>query len=54
MDRYIVKSMLGAHGKDIKVKSVEGEYAEFSFYLDRGKPTVKGGGKPILPDNKIK
>ena len=27
--------MLGAHGKDIKVKSVEGEYAEFSFYLDR-------------------
>ena len=51
---YIVKSMLSAHGKDIKVKSVEGEYAEFSFYLDRGKPTVKGGGKPILPDNKIK
>ena len=30
---YIVKSMLSAHGKDIKVKSVEGEYAEFSFIL---------------------
>lgn len=34
---YIVKSMLAAHGKDIKVKSVEGEYAEFVFCLDRGK-----------------
>ncbi len=34
---YIVKSMLAAHGKDIKVKSVEGEYAEFVFCLDKGK-----------------
>lgn len=37
---YIVKSMLAAHGKDIKVSSVEGEYAEFTFCLDRGKPEI--------------
>ncbi len=34
---YIVQSMLAAHGKDIKVDSVEGEYARFTFSLDRGK-----------------
>lgn len=34
---YIVKSMLSAHGKDIKVRSVEGEYAEFIFCLDKGR-----------------
>ncbi len=34
---YIAKSMLTAHGKDIKVNSVEGEYAEFTFSLDKGK-----------------
>mgnify|MGYP000813360839 CR=1 FL=1 len=37
---YIVKSMLAAHGKDIKVSSVEGEYAEFTFRLDGGKPEI--------------
>ena len=34
---YIVQSMLAAHGKDIRVDSVEGEYAKFTFSLDRGK-----------------
>lgn len=38
---YIVKSMLLAHGKDVKVNSVEGEYAEFSFCLDKGKMPQK-------------
>lgn len=39
---FIVQSMLAAHGKDIKVESVEGEYAEFTFCLDKGKePKVK-------------
>ncbi len=32
---YIVKDILNSHGKDIKVSSREGEYAEFSFRLDR-------------------
>ncbi len=38
---YIVKSMLAAHGKDIKVSSKEGEYAEFVFCLERGKNPSK-------------
>lgn len=38
---YIVKSMLSVHGKDIRVESVEGEYAEFSFCLDKGKAPSK-------------
>lgn len=47
---YIVKSMLAAHGKDIRVSSVEGEYAEFYFKLDRGKPPYKGSQKPHSQD----
>lgn len=39
---YIVKSMLSAHGKDIKVRSVEGEYAEFIFCLDKGRAARSG------------
>lgn len=42
---YIVKSMLAAHGKDIKVNSVEGEYAEFVFCLEKGKALPKNGYK---------
>ena len=34
---YLVKNILSAHGKDITVNSVEGEYAEFVFSLDKGK-----------------
>lgn len=45
---YIVKSMLAAHGKDIKVNSVEGEYAEFVFCLDRGKNNRNNEQKNII------
>ena len=38
---YIVQSMLSAHSKDIKVESVEGEYAKFTFCLDKGKENKK-------------
>ncbi len=34
---YIVKDIINRHGKDIMVQSREGEYAEFSFTLDKGK-----------------
>ena len=34
---YIVKDILNQHGKDIKVNSREGEFAEFVFTLDKGK-----------------
>lgn len=34
---YLVKNIIQAHGKDIYVNSVEGEYAEFVFKLDKGK-----------------
>jgi len=34
---YIVKDIINRHGKDIKVKSTENEYAEFIFTLDKGK-----------------
>ena len=40
---YIVKSMLAAHGKDVRVTSKEGEFAEFSFSLDKGKAPSKNG-----------
>ncbi len=32
---YIVKDILNRHGKQITVQSVEGEYAEFTFSLDK-------------------
>ena len=35
---FLVKNILLAHGKDIYVDSIQGEYAEFSFRIDRGKP----------------
>ena len=38
---YLVKSILKAHGKHIQVNSVEGEYAEFVFSLDKGKSLAK-------------
>lgn len=34
---YLVKNILQAHGKDISINSVEGEYAEFIFNLEKGK-----------------
>lgn len=34
---YLVKNIIQAHGKQIKVDSVEGEYARFTFSLDRGR-----------------
>ncbi len=34
---YIVKDIINRHGKNISVKSVENEYAQFTFWLDRGK-----------------
>ena len=40
---YLVKSILQAHGKDIRVNSVEGEYAEFIFHLSRGKTPLGRG-----------
>lgn len=33
---YLVRNILSAHGKDIKLDSVENEYARFSFDLDKG------------------
>ncbi len=38
---YLVKSIIDAHGKSIKVNSVEGEFAKFMFSLDRGKASSK-------------
>ncbi len=38
---YLVKSIIRAHGKNIKVNSVEGEFAEFTFSLDKGKAPQK-------------
>jgi signal transduction histidine kinase len=38
---YLVKSIIRAHGKNITVKSVENEYAEFTFHLDKGKASGK-------------
>ena len=37
---YLVKNILSAHGKDITVNSVEGEYAEFVFSLEDRKSVV--------------
>ena len=34
---YIVKEILNRHGKNISVRSNEGEFAEFVFTLDKGK-----------------
>ncbi|MBR5152973.1 MAG: GHKL domain-containing protein [Clostridia bacterium] len=38
---YLVKNIIHAHGKKITLNSVEGEYAEFIFNLDRGKAPQK-------------
>ena len=35
---FLAKKILLAHGKDIFVDSIQGEYAEFSFRVDKGKP----------------
>ena len=34
---YIVKDILNRHGRDISVSSKEGEFAEFTFSLEKGK-----------------
>ena len=34
---YLVKNIIRSHGKNITVNSVEGEYAEFVFSLEKGK-----------------
>ncbi len=38
---YLVKNIIHAHGKKINLKSVEGEYAEFIFSLNKGKMPSK-------------
>ena len=38
---YIVSDLIAKHGKSISVESKEGEYAEFIFALDSGKPLNK-------------
>lgn len=38
---YLVKSIISAHGKKITLNSVEGEFAEFIFSLDKGKMPPK-------------
>ncbi len=40
---YLVKNILSAHGKNITVESVEGQYAEFIFTLDKGKHRRRNG-----------
>ena len=40
---YIVQNVIQAHGKKVTVDSVEGEYAEFTFQLDRGKAPAGRG-----------
>lgn len=40
---YIVKDILDKHGKNIKVNTVEGEFAEFTFTLDKGKERQERG-----------
>ncbi len=37
---YLVKNILSAHGQNIKVNSVEGEYAEFVFTLDKSRKNI--------------
>ena len=34
---YIVRSIVNLHGGEITVRSVEGEYCEFEFYVPSGK-----------------
>ncbi len=43
---YLVKNIIHAHGKKITLKSVEGEYAEFIFPLDKGKAPQKRMAEP--------
>ncbi len=38
---YLVKNIIRSHGKNITVNSVEGEYAEFVFSLEKGKNVHK-------------
>ncbi len=38
---YLVKNIIKAHGKQISVTSVENEYAEFTFSLEKGKAPGK-------------
>ncbi len=38
---YLVKNIIHAHGKNITLKSKEGEFAEFTFCLDKGKAPGK-------------
>lgn len=42
---YLVKNILHAHERDITVSSVEGEYAEFVFRLNKGKAPQNRGKK---------
>ncbi len=49
---YLVQSVIRAHGKEITVNSVEGEYAEFVFTLDKGRAT-HGRGINRTEENNI-
>lgn len=46
---YLVKSIIRAHGKNITVRSTEGEFAEFVFALDKGKAPGKREEKRLEP-----
>ena len=46
---YLVKSIIRAHGKNITVRSTEGEFAEFVFTLDKGKAPGKREEKRLEP-----
>ena len=47
---YLVKSIICAHGKNIFVKSTEGEFAEFTFSLDKGKAPAKRDNNHTQPE----
>ena len=53
---YIVKTIIGLHGGDITVSSVQGQYSEFTFCLPAVQPAKekrrfhnKGEEKETLP-----
>ena len=44
---FIVRMLMQLHGGDITARSVEGEYAEFEFWLPAIKQEVEKPDKPI-------
>ena len=47
---YIVRSIINLHGGEITVRSVEGEYCEFEFYIPSGRMSkaLKKGREPEI------